>query len=61
MKCCKVIRDNLRFCCAQVREKFKDDLLIGTEHYAKNNTRMCNSTKIMSGNDTRGKSADCFK
>ena len=35
MKCCKVIRDNLNFCCAQVKEKFNDDLLIGTEHSKK--------------------------
>ena len=35
MKCCKIIGDNLNFCCAQVKEKFKDDLLIGTEHSKK--------------------------
>ena len=35
MKCCKIIGDNLHFCCAQVKEKFKDDLLIGTEHSKK--------------------------
>ena len=29
--CCNVIRDNLGFCCAQVKAKWKDDLLIGTE------------------------------
>lgn len=33
--CCTVISDNLTFCCAQVKEKFKDDLLIGTEHSKK--------------------------
>ena len=35
MSCCKVIKDNLNFCCAQVKEKFHDDLLIGTEHSKK--------------------------
>ena len=29
--CCNVIRDNLGFCCAQVKAKWHDDLLIGTE------------------------------
>ena len=33
--CCTVIYDNLNFCCAQVKEKFNDDLLIGTEHSKK--------------------------
>ena len=32
MSCFKIIGDNLNFCCAQVKEKFHDDLLIGTEH-----------------------------
>ena len=35
MSCCKIIGDNLNFCCAQVKEKFHDDLLIGTEHSKK--------------------------
>ena len=35
MSCCKIVRDNLNFCCAQVKEKFNDDLLIGTEHSKK--------------------------
>ena len=34
-KCCITICDNLSFCSAQVKEKFKDDLLIGTEHSKK--------------------------
>jgi len=34
-KCCTIISKNLRFCCAQVCEKFKDDLLIGREHEKK--------------------------
>ncbi len=33
--CCIAISDNLSFCSAQVKEKFKDDLLIGTEHSKK--------------------------
>ena len=33
--CCNVIRDNLGFCCAQVKAKWHDDLLIGTEHARK--------------------------
>ena len=33
--CCKVISDNFKFCCAQVKEQFRDDLLIGTEHLKK--------------------------
>jgi len=31
-RCSSIIFDNCRFCCAQIKEKFKDDLLIGTEH-----------------------------
>ena len=31
-ECCFSICDNLSFCTAQVKAKFKDDLLIGTEH-----------------------------
>ena len=33
--CCITVCDNLSFCSAQVKEKFKDDLLIGTEHSKK--------------------------
>lgn len=32
MRCCSIICDNLKFCSAQVKAKFNDDLLIGTEH-----------------------------
>ena len=35
MSCCSVICDNLKFCSAQVKAKFNDDLLIGTEHSRK--------------------------
>ena len=34
-ECCFSICDNLSFCTAQVKAKFKDDLLIGTEHSKK--------------------------
>ena len=34
-ECCLSICDNLSFCSAQVKAKFKDDLLIGTEHSKK--------------------------
>jgi hypothetical protein len=33
--CCTIVCDNLSFCSAQVKEKFNDDLLIGTEHSKK--------------------------
>lgn len=31
-RCSSIIFENCGFCCAQIKEKFKDDLLIGTEH-----------------------------
>ena len=34
-ECCLSICDNLSFCSAQVKAKYKDDLLIGTEHSKK--------------------------
>ena len=34
-ECCNIIRDNLCFCWAQVKAKWHDDLLIGTEHTRK--------------------------
>ena len=34
-ECCTSICDNLSFCSAQVKAKYKDDLLIGTEHSKK--------------------------
>ena len=31
-QCCSNLYDNLYFLCAQIKAKFKDDLLIGQEH-----------------------------
>ena len=33
--CCSILCNTLWFCSAQVKAKFKDDLLIGTEHTEK--------------------------
>ena len=45
-ECCLSICDNLSFCSAQVKAKYKDDLLIGTEH-SKDFTNLPNTSKFM--------------